>query len=144
MAKFVYTDAKVEINGTDISNRVKTVSLSFETDVQDSTVMGMTTKGNIAGLKNFSMDLDLTQDFVDNGLDETLWGLHSAGTVFAFEVRANKTTGIGPGNPEYRGYGLITGYNPIDGTVGDLAMTKISIVPGDDGTNAPDITRHTS
>lgn len=144
MAKFVYDDAKVELNGVDISNRVKTATLQLEIDAVDSTAMGSNTKSSIAGLKNFSLELELTQDFVDDGIDETLWGLSSEGTVFEFRVRAFKTLAIAAGNPEYRGYGLITSYNPVDGSVGDLGMSKVSIVPGDDGTNDPSITRHTS
>lgn len=121
---FALTDARVEINSVVYSSLVRQVTLPFEAEDLDSTTMGTSGwRSRIAGLKDGSIDLEFVNDFTDNGLDESLWGLF--GTSTTVKVRPTSSA-IGAGNPEYSGPALVNQVNPLDGSVGDLATRSIS------------------
>lgn len=140
MPAMVLTDAFVELNGTNISSYVKSVSLNLEREAQEDTAFGDTTRQSIPGMKTWGLELEMNQDFAAAALDSILWPLFDAGTVFVTKVRPSAAA-ISTGNPEYRMGGFIATYPPVGGSVGEIHTTSISIVPS--GTSAA-ITRHTS
>lgn len=124
MAKVVLTDAYVLVNAVNLSAFVKSVTLNYAAELQDSTTMGDTTRERLGGLKDWSIDLELTQDFAAGAVDATLFGL--VGNTFAVEVRP--TSGARSAtNPAYTGTGILESYPPIGGSIGDLLMTSITI-----------------
>jgi len=128
MATLVLTDAYVYLGGahiTDFSDYVKTVTLNYNAEMLDDSAMGDTTKSKKAGLFDWSIDLDLYQDYADNLVDEDLFAL--VGTTFTVKIRP--TSGVAaPANPEYSGTGFLESFPPISGTVGEMAMTRIRIL----------------
>jgi hypothetical protein len=132
MGSKVLKNAKVTLGGSDISTYVRQVQLPDECDAVDDSTMGVTTHSNTPGLFNWTLTIELKADYVDNALDEILWNLR--GTVFAWEVIPENTT-IGTGNPAYSAYGMLSTAQRIGGTVGELAMQPITIVPAG-GANA--------
>lgn len=123
MAVFAFIDARVEINSVDWSDWVTSVTLNVEVEDLETTAMGQTFRSRIGGLKDGSIDIEFNNDFVDNGLDETLWTL--LGTLTDVKIRPTSDA-IGTGNPEYSGNALVTEVNPLDGSVGDLAKRSLS------------------
>ena len=124
MATLVYTNAKFEINGTDLSAHASEVSLNYSSEMQDETAMGDDSRINKGGLKTWSMDVTFHQDFATNAVDQKLFSL--VGTTVCVEIRPQNicSTAI---NPTYFGIGVIESYNPVGGGVGALLDAPTTI-----------------
>ena len=123
MASFAFTDARVELNSVNLSTFVRSVTVNVEAEDLEDTAMGDTYRSRIGGLKDWSVDIEWNQDFAASAVDVTIFPL--LGTVVAIKVRPT-TSAISATNPEYQGNVLINEYNPMDGSVGDLATTSTS------------------
>lgn len=123
MATFVLTDAYISINSVDLSDWCTSVTLSVEVDEQEDTAFGDTYRSRLGGLKDWSLDLELNQDFAASAVEATLFSL--LGTSTAVDIRANTNT-VTATNPRYTGNVLVTQFSPIDGAVGDIATTSVS------------------
>lgn len=124
MTAIVFTNAFIEINGVDWSNKATSVTLNLEgEDVETTTFGGNGFRSRIMGLKDGSVDIEFVNDFDDNSLDESLWALW--GTVVNVTIRPDAGA-VGPNNAEYSGNVLVNEMTPIDGSVGDLATRSVS------------------
>lgn len=126
MAQLILEDAFVSVDGNDISSSVKSVTVNYSAEMQDDTTMGDDTKSNKGGLKNWSAEVELLQDFAAGELDSILFPL--VGTTVVVIFRPTSAV-VGASNPNYTGNGTVESYPPLGGTVGDLASTTISIQP---------------
>lgn len=113
------TDAYVALGGTEYSDHVRSVTLEYSAELLDDTAMGDTTRSRTGGLKDWSVTIEFYQDFADNDIDETLFGL--VGTTTTVAVRPDNTT-ISATNPEYTGTAILESAPPLGGAVGELAM----------------------
>jgi len=129
MPHFVFTDAKVEVNSIDLSDHVREVGLNLDGDVPDATVMGKTTKVKLNGLKDWSVTLKFAQDFAAGEVDATLFPLWGS-TAFPVTVRPDNAARSAT-NPEYSGNCLLSNYQPLSGSVGDLAEAPITLAGSD-------------
>lgn len=125
MAKTVLTDAFVSIGGNDISCNVRTVTLNYAAEEVDDTTMCDDTRTNLGGLKTWSLDLEVANDFAASQIDSIMFPL--VGTQVAVKFRPTSAA-KGPNNPEYTGTGMLSSYNPVGQSVGDLATAPITIV----------------
>ena len=75
MAKFVATDYKVTINGTNLSTFLNQAELALESDDVETTAFGGTFRERIGGLKTGSLTLQFMQDFAASSVDATLFPL---------------------------------------------------------------------
>ena len=125
MAKTVLTDAFVSVGGNDISDHVRTVTLNYSAEEQDDTTMGDDTRTNLGGLKTWSLDIEVANDFAASQVDSIIFPL--VGTQVAVVFRPTSAA-VGAGNPEYSGTGMLSTYNPVGQSVGDLATAPITIV----------------
>jgi hypothetical protein len=124
MSAFSLTDAYVNVNATDFSDFTRTVTLPFEAEELETTTMGSGGwRTRIAGLKDGTLDLELINDFAVSAVDATLWPLF--GTVVTVQIQPVAGT-VTTTNPRYFGPVLINQVNPLDGTVGDLALRSLS------------------
>lgn len=123
MSTFVLTDAYISINSVDLSDWCTSVTLSVEVDEQEDTAFGDTYRSRLGGLRDWSLDLELNQDFAASAVEATLFSL--LGTSTAVDIRAN-TNLVTATNPRYTGNVLVTQFSPIDGAVGDIATTSVS------------------
>lgn len=122
MAKMVLKNAYVGISGVNLSNWVKSITLNYTAEVLDNTCMGDTTKAKVVGYKDWSVDLELAQDFEAGAVDATLFPLVGA-EAFPVEIRADAGA-VSATNPKFIGQALLTSYNPISGSVGQVASTS--------------------
>jgi hypothetical protein len=129
MAKLVLTGAFVSIGGTDLSDHVRSISLECSADIQDATCMTDTWKTKLAGLKDWKASLEMAQDYANSSVDDVLFAALGVSTALIF--RPTQAV-AGADNPEYTGNGFLSGYNPLDGKVGELGGCK----PTFEGTGA--------
>lgn len=123
MAKFVATDYKITINGTNLSTSLASVELPIEIEEQDTTSFGSEWRTRIAGLKSGSITLEFHQDFGAGAIDSLLWPLLGTnGTVVVSPTSAT----VSATNPSFTGQFLVTQYSPFASTVGDLATLSVS------------------
>jgi len=123
MAKFVATDYKISINGTDFSSSLAACTLDITSEEQDTTSFGRTFRTRIGGLKDGSVQLDFHQDFGAASVDATLFPLLGA---FATVVVTPTSGSVSATNPSYTGVFLVSQYSPFASNVGDLATLSVS------------------
>jgi hypothetical protein len=123
VAKFVATDYKITINGTNLSTSLASVELPIEIEEQDTTSFGSEWRSRIAGLKSGSITLEFHQDFGAGAIDSLLWPLLGTnGTVVVSPTSAT----VSATNPSFTGQFLVTQYSPFASTVGDLATLSVT------------------
>ncbi len=126
MGSQVLTDAYVSIAGNDISAYVKSVGLEYQAEVHDETAMGDTHRNKIAGLKDWSLSLQLINDHAAAALESILFPL--VGTSVAVIVRPDSDA-VSTSNPEYTGNAIVESFSPLQGNIGDLSETSVNL-PG--------------
>jgi hypothetical protein len=140
MATMVYTDAFVMINSVDLSDHVKSVTLTYEAEVLDDTTMGTSgTRSAKAGLKNWTLEVNFLQDYASANVDATLFPLVGA-VPFPIRVRPIKTDAISTTNPEYQGNAILASYPPLTGEVGALGTATGSFRAGGGSALVRDVT----
>lgn len=125
MATMVFTDCYVLINAVNISDHVKSASLSYSAAMLDDTVMTKTTKSNKPGLLEWGLEVEVLNDYAAASIDATMFALVGA-SAFAVEVRP--TSGArSTSNPGYTGNAVLASYDPLSAKIGELATAKISM-----------------
>lgn len=127
MGTFVLTDASVTINAVDLSDHVRSISFPYEAEEVDDTNMGDTTRIMQGGLINYGVDIEFSQDFAAGKVDATLFSI--IGTVVAVILIPVNTT-VSATNPSFTMNMLVGSYNPINGSIGDLAVAPVHLAPG--------------
>ena len=124
MPKMVLLAEYISINSNDLSAYTKKAELSVEVEQKDvTTYTSLGWKEVIGGLKSGELGCEFLQDFAATKLDAIMWPL--LGTVVPFEVRPDQAA-VGTSNPKWTGSILISGWNPITGSVGDEATVSLS------------------
>jgi len=122
MATFVWKNAYVSVDGTDLSDHVISVNLTYGAEILDDTKMNDNgVKEKLAGFKDWSVEVEFAQDFASGSVDATLNSLVGA-DAFTIAVRPT-TSAASATNPEYTGSALLESYNPISGSVNERATT---------------------
>ena len=128
MAVINLKDASVTINSVDLSDRCQSVSLSYESDSVEITAMGQTSHVFTAGLFNISVDLMLFQDFASNETEATIFPLVGTTTTLVIKPTSGAVSAT---NPSYTiANGFVQSHQPVGGSVGDMAMTSLSVQGG--------------
>jgi hypothetical protein len=123
MAKFVATDHKITVNGTNFSDSLQSVDLTIQADEVDTTTFGGAWKTVTGGLRSGSLTLNFYQDFGAGSVDATLWPLlNTAATVI---ITPTSST-VSSTNPAYTAVCLVSQYQPFASTVGDLATLSVT------------------
>lgn len=123
MAVFAFTDAFVSVNGVDLSDHVRSVSIEAKADELDSTAMSATYRSRIGGLNDWSISIEFNQDFAGSEVDATIFPL--LGSTTAIVVRPD-SAGQSATNPTYSGSVLVSQYQPVGNAVGELATVSVT------------------
>ena len=123
MAKFVATDYKITINGTNFSTSLASVELPIEVEEQETPAFGSSWITRIAVLRSGSITLEFHQDFAAAAIDATLFPLLGTNATVVVVPTSGTVTST---NPSYAGEFLVTSYTPFNSTVGDLATVSIT------------------
>ena len=124
MAKFVATDVKVLINGTNLSDHIAQVSLEQTSDEIETTAFGTQWRQRIGGgLKDASISIDFHQDFGAGSVDAILSPLFGS---IATVVVTPTSGSVSATNPSFTGTFSVVQYSPVASSVGDLATLSVS------------------
>lgn len=130
MAEIVFDDPYVMINSVDLSDHVRSVTINYKAEIQDKTAGGASSRARIAGLKDWSIDVEFNQDYAAGEVDATLFPLVGA-AAFPIVIKPDGSA-TAVTNPKFTGNALLESYSPIAGSIGDLATTTITM-QGDGG-----------
>jgi len=123
MATFVLTDATLVVNSVNLSDHVRSMTLSTSAAVVDDTNMGDTWEVKLGGRKSATLTVEFSQDFAAANVDATLFA--ALGTVVTWTGKPTSAA-TSATNPQYSGSVLVSEYQPIDGSHGDLATTSVT------------------
>ena len=126
MSKLVFKNAHVTLNAIDLSDHVESLTLNYGADVPEKTSMSENSKTRLPGLKDWSIEISFRQDFAASKVDATLFALVGA-AAFAVILRPDAGAKAAT-NPEYTGNGLLSTYNPLAGSVGDVLNAPVTIM----------------
>ena len=123
MAEFMLNDASVTINSVDLSSYVPSVTLSQSADSLETTAMGDTARTFIGGLTNGTVDIDFNADFAASKTEATIFPL--VGTTTAVVVKPVDAS-VSATNPSYTFNVVVTEWDTLNGSIGELATHSVS------------------
>lgn len=126
MAAEIIRDAKVTIDSFDLANSVKSCTVTFNVPTQEVTGMGDTAKRFVLDIPEWSVEIEYTDDFADNGLNEKIWNWITGAVELAFTARKADTT-ISATNPEFQGNVLVLSAQLFGAGVGQVAGGRLSL-----------------
>ena len=127
MARIVLTDAKVTINGVNLSDHIASVTISESNDVVETTAFSSTAaKTRVAGLKDNSVTLEFHQDFAASNVEATINGSPSLVGTLTTVVVTPTSSAVGATNPSYTFSALVAEWTPLNGAVGELSTASVT------------------
>ncbi len=131
MAELVFTKCQFLIGSSaaatsTLVKKVRSIAINYSAEIQDKTAMGANSRAKIAGLKDWNVTVEFNQDFASSDYDKFMFGLvGKSSTAIWLDIRPTTAKGSAS-NPRYTGRGVMEGYNPISGSVGDLAVHSVT------------------
>lgn len=123
MARIVLTDAKVTVNGVNLSDHIASVSLSTTNDVIETSAFNSTAaKTRVAGLQDNSVTLEFHQDFAASNVEATIYPLLGNTTT----IVVSPTSTVSATSPSYSFTALVSEWTPLNGGVGELATASVT------------------
>jgi hypothetical protein len=123
MARIVLTDAKVTVNGVNLSDHIASVSLAMSTDViETSAFSSAAAKTRVGGLQDNSVTLEFHQDFATSNVEATIYPLLGNTTT----ILVSPTSTVSATSPSYSFTALVSEWTPLNGGVGELATASVT------------------
>ena len=123
MAKFVATDFDISINGTPLSGNIAAATINTTAAEVEVTAFSNDHVQRVSGLKDAEVSLDFHQDYGAGSVHATLQPL--LGSYATVTIKPNSGT-VTATNPSVSLVALVTEYNPIESSIGDLATFSVS------------------
>ncbi len=118
----------VTVSGTNLTNKVKSVTINESYDEVEVTAMGATAHSYVPGLRDDSIEIEFFQDQVPTSVDSIINAALGSSAGATVVVIAGGTVATSS-TPSYTLVGAPFTYSPIDGSVGDASMTKVTFKP---------------
>lgn len=124
MAHFALTNQALTFNAVDLSDHVRSSTLSVEAEALDSTTMGDSWRESTGGLKSGTLTIEFLDDFAANEVDATVWSAFNTGTAIAITTKpVNSATGAT--NPEYQ-FNILPNQHNLGGSLGEMAGKSLT------------------
>jgi len=123
MAEFQLNDASVTINSVDLSSYVTSVTLSQSADSLETTAMGDSARTFIGGLTNGTIDIDFNADFAASKTEATIYPLVGTSTAVVVKPVSGSVSAT---NPSYTFNVIVTEWDTLNGSIGELATHSVS------------------
>lgn len=128
MAISVLTDVKVSFNSVDLSDHVRSVTVSMSSEDVDITAMGADSRAHAPGLRDDRVEIEWLQDYASSEVDATLNTFVGNATGATLLVVPVNTT-VSTTNPSYSMTAILLDYQPISGTVGEANTITTTFLP---------------
>lgn len=126
MAKFIFRDGVCSVSGTDLSDHVRSVTITDESEEVDVTAMGAANRQILLGLGDATIEVEFYQDFASSEVHATLQPLKGSNTPFAVYVKPTSDP-TSATNPEITmAEAVMPNYQPVSGSVGEASMVTAS------------------
>lgn len=112
----------------DMSIQVRSITINYSKELLDASAMGVgATRQRVAGLLDWSMDIEFNQTFIVAGtgiasVDATLFPLIQQETTAWVSVVPVKAQPVSGTNPQFHGDAFLATYPPISGGVAAVAI----------------------
>ena len=126
MATKVFSNGKFQLNAVDLSDHLVSATLNYSSEMLDETAHGDSTRISKGGLKNWTLESVLHQDYGAASVDATLFSI--LGTTACFELRPDNSCSTAI-NPTYSGVAILQEYPPVAGGVGELMRVTARFSP---------------
>lgn len=125
MAKTILNDAYFACGAapTDLSDRVRSVTIELKTDIVDATCMTDNYKDKLAGMTDWSVTVEFAQDYAAGNVDAILFPLIGTSVPLYIKPTQSATSAT---NPLFTGNGIMSSYSPLEGKVSDLNTNKVT------------------
>jgi hypothetical protein len=128
MAKFVFKDGTVKVNGVDLSDHVRSVDTPLSKDqVDDTGLNGNGLRTFIPGLGGERFVITFANDFAASSVYATLYPLYRNEADFEVEVVPNAGAASAT-NPRWRAFCKLFDYVPVNAAVGALSETQVNFI----------------
>jgi hypothetical protein len=116
-------NASVTINSVDLSSYVTSVTLSQTADNLEDTAMGDTSRSYIGGLTSGTVDIEFNADFAASKTEATIFPLVGTSTAVVVKPVAASVSST---NPSYSFNAIVTSWDTLNGSVGEIATHSVS------------------
>lgn len=126
MARIVLTDVSVVINSVNLSDHIASVTISTSEDVIDTSAFSSTISAGrtrVSGLADNSVTLEFHQDFATSEVEQTIYPLIGNTTTVVVKPTSGSVSGT---NPSYTFSALVSEWQPLSGSVGELATASVT------------------
>ena len=128
MAKFVFKNGTVKINGVDLSDHVRNVDIPMAKDQVDSDGLnGNGLHSFLPGLANERFVITFANDFAASSVYATLYVLYRNEAQFEVEVIGNAGAASAT-NPRWRAFTQLYDYDPVNAAVGALSTVTVNFI----------------
>ena len=124
MAVFLNNNVGVKVATVDLSDHVKSVTITRQFDELETSAMGVTGHTFTKGLENSTIQIEFLNDTATASVLQTLQAQWC--TNAAFSIIQTKGTAVSASNPTYQGLILVNHTTDINGTVADLGTQSIT------------------
>ena len=128
MAIQVLTNASLVYNSIDLSDHVRSITVTMSSEDVDITAMGATARAHAAGLRDDWVEVEFYQDFAASKVDATI--VAQQGGAGATMVIKPTSSAVSSTNPSYTLTAVPFDYTPLSGTVGDANTINVTFLPG--------------
>lgn len=128
MATFVLTNAYVSVGGTDLSDHIKSVTITESATEIDASVMGDEAIRRLAGARDVQATITFASDFAASKVDAKLTAALGVSTAIA--IRPVNTT-IGSTNPELQFNGMLFEHPIVDNSYNEEATVSATFKNAD-------------
>lgn len=123
MSKFVATDFDISVDDVSLSPNIAAATISTTAADVETTAFGSGFVSRIGGLKDAEVSLDFHQDYGASSVHATLQP--KLGEIITIKIRPTSDA-ISETNPSVELDVLVTEYNPIEASIGDLATFSVT------------------
>jgi len=122
MAQMVMTNGGFKLATVDRSTYAASIVVNYSAEAPEATTFGKTTKVKLAGVKDWNADVGIVNDVSAAAIDDILFPL--VGTLCAVEFYPNGTTASAD-NPKYSGNAVLTGWQPLNASHGEVIKSTV-------------------
>ena len=123
---YVFRNAVVQLDGTDISTSIQSVAVDMAAADVNVTAMGAGGQQHLAGIRDDKFTFTAFSSFGASTLHSVVNAKFVAAGTLEVVVYPSGNT-VGTANPKFTGYCPLLTYNPVSGAVGEAAMTPLEM-----------------